>query len=226
MYCIECGTQIPNNSKFCKHCGKPQTEEKHSVKELISEKIIETKTIKRQQKSLDYEFLKKAMGFYIAWVLLHLSLLLIFSYKIFGGNYKTADFWPFQDDDISVYDFTEFLVYTIIPLGILIVWSLLSAQKRLDYEILKKAKGFYITWLFLHLGMLLFFSSNIFGHYRDTNAFWPLDDDGSVGYTHGSIWYIMGTYDFTEFLFYAILPLGIFIAWCLVNTKNQKEQDA
>jgi len=24
MYCIECGAQIPDNSKFCSHCGHKQ----------------------------------------------------------------------------------------------------------------------------------------------------------------------------------------------------------
>lgn len=68
------------------------------------------------------------MGWYIAWVLLHLGLLLIFSYSIFGGDYHTDDFWPFGSEKIREYDFTEFLVYTIFPLGILIVWSMVSAQ--------------------------------------------------------------------------------------------------
>ncbi len=40
MYCIECGAQIPENSKFCSHCGKQQTTGESSVKEKIAEKII------------------------------------------------------------------------------------------------------------------------------------------------------------------------------------------
>jgi acetyltransferase-like isoleucine patch superfamily enzyme len=33
MYCIECGVQIPDNSKFCSQCGKPQIEGEPSLKE-------------------------------------------------------------------------------------------------------------------------------------------------------------------------------------------------
>jgi|TARA_B110000908_G_C9870766_1_gene278256 hypothetical protein len=132
MYCIECGAQIPDNSKFCSHCGHKQTEGEPSMKEQIAENIIKTEIVRQvveeKKKSLDYEILKKAMGWYIAWVLLHLGLLLIFSYKVFGGHWRTDYFWPFGDDSIEAYDITEFLVYTIFPLGILIVWSMVSAQ--------------------------------------------------------------------------------------------------
>ena len=132
MYCIECGAQIPENSKFCSHCGQKQTEGEPSIKEQFAEKIIETEIVRQvveaKKKSLDYEILRKAMGWYIAWVLLHLGLLLIFSYSIFGGNYITDYFWPFGEDRIRAYDITEFLVYTIFPFGILIVWSMVSAQ--------------------------------------------------------------------------------------------------
>lgn len=33
MYCIECGAQIPDNSKFCPHCGHKQIEGETSLKE-------------------------------------------------------------------------------------------------------------------------------------------------------------------------------------------------
>ena len=132
MFCIECGAQIPENSKFCPHCGKKQIEGEPSIKEQIAEKIIEKEIVKQvveeHKRSLDYEFLRKAMGWYIAWVLLHLGLLLIFSYSIFGGSWETDDFWPFGDDRIRSYDITEFLIYTIFPFGILIVWSMVRSQ--------------------------------------------------------------------------------------------------
>jgi acetyltransferase-like isoleucine patch superfamily enzyme len=35
MYCIECGVQIPDNSKFCSCCGKSQTEGKPSMDAYI-----------------------------------------------------------------------------------------------------------------------------------------------------------------------------------------------
>ena len=133
MYCIECGAQIPENSKFCSHCGKQQIEGEPSIKEKIAEKIIETEIVRQEvdehKKSLDYQFLKKAMGWYIAWALLHLGLLLIFSKSIFGGKYPTEYFWPFGKDRIDAYDITEFLVYTIFPLAILVIISLIRNNK-------------------------------------------------------------------------------------------------
>ena len=133
MYCIECGAQIPDNSKFCSHCGHKQTEGEPSLKEKLAEVIIE-KEITRQvveahKSSIDYQFLKKAMGWYLAWVLLHLALLLIFSKSIIGSSdeYGMDRFWPFSErSKIENYDFREFLVYTIFPLAILVIYSMIE----------------------------------------------------------------------------------------------------
>lgn len=134
MYCIECGENIPENSKFCSICGKKQTEGEPSFKEQVAEKIIEheitRQIIETQKASVDFQFLKKATGWYLAWVLLHISLLLIWANSIFKGNSDgICDFWPLQFlDDCTVrldeYDITEFLVYTIFPLAILFIISL------------------------------------------------------------------------------------------------------
>ncbi|SZD73864.1 Predicted membrane protein [Candidatus Ornithobacterium hominis] len=135
MYCIECEAQIPDNSKFCSHCGHKQTDGEPSFKEKLAEVIIE-KEITRQvveahKSSIDYQFLKKAMGWYLAWVLIHLGLLLIGSNGIFDkSNMGSKKFWPFNDcywcDGVGNYDITEFLVYTIFPLAIL--WSMIRTQ--------------------------------------------------------------------------------------------------
>jgi uncharacterized membrane protein YvbJ len=45
MYCIECGAQIPDNSKFCSHCGKSQTEAEPSIKEKVEENNIEARNV-------------------------------------------------------------------------------------------------------------------------------------------------------------------------------------
>lgn len=139
MYCIECGAQIPDNSKFCSHCGKPQNEAEPSMKEKVAEKIIEhdivRQVVEEQRKSLDYQFLRKAMGWYLAWVVLHLGLLLIGSDGLFDGdNMGAKRFWPlgkYSDfDEVDYYDITEFLVYTIFPLAILIIWSMVRSQNQ------------------------------------------------------------------------------------------------
>lgn len=138
MYCIDCGAQIPDNSKFCPHCGKKQTEGEPSLKEKIAEVIIEKEITKQvvesHKSSLDYQFLRKAMGWYLAWILLHLSFLLIFSDGIFdnrNSNDGLDDFWPFNyKSELSYYDITEFLVYTIFPLAILVIISLTRNQNK------------------------------------------------------------------------------------------------
>ena len=140
MYCIECGAQIPDNSKFCSHCGKNQTESEPTLKEKIAEVIIE-KEITRQvieahKTSIDYQFLRKAMGWYLAWILLHLTFLLVFSDGIFDGSNSSdgfEDFWPFNHKSrLSYYDITEFLIYTIFPLAILVIISLTRNQNSTE----------------------------------------------------------------------------------------------
>lgn len=136
MYCIECGAQIPDNSKFCSHCGKPQNEAEPSIKEKVAEKIIENEIVRQvveeHKRSLDYQFLKKAMGWYLAWVVLHLGILLIFSASVFGTGSSFMDkFVPFSEgSEIDEYDIREFLVYTIFPLAILIIWSMVRTQSN------------------------------------------------------------------------------------------------
>jgi len=140
MYCIECGAQIPDNSKFCPHCGKKQIEGEPSFKEKIAEVIIEREitrqVIEAHKSSIDIEFLKKAMGWYLAWVLLHLGLLLIGSSGIFeGNNMGSSKFWPFNDyGGLKRYDITEFLVYSVFPLAILIIISMVKTQAQNDTE--------------------------------------------------------------------------------------------
>jgi hypothetical protein len=127
MYCIECGAQIPDNSKFCSHCGKKQIEGEPTLKEKNARQVIEA-----HKASIDYEFLKKTMGFYLAWVLLHLGLLLIGSSGILKGNNMGSErFWPFNDyGGVERYDITEFLVYSIFPLAILVIWSMVRPQDQ------------------------------------------------------------------------------------------------
>jgi hypothetical protein len=141
MFCTECGAQIPDNSKFCSHCGHKQTESEPSIKEKIADVIIE-KEITRQvveahKSSFDYQFLRKTFGYYLAWILFHLLLLLVFSGGVFeslNSNGGINDFWPFDSYTGSRfarrYDISEFLVYTIFPLVILVIISLTRNQNK------------------------------------------------------------------------------------------------
>jgi len=137
MYCIECGAQIPDNSKFCSHCGHKQTEGEPSLKEKVAEKISENEIVRQvveeQKRSLDYQFLKKAMGWYLAWVLLHLGLLLIAADEVISSYLPNDKFYPFSETSKAEnYDIREFLVYTIFPLAILIIWSMVRSQSNTD----------------------------------------------------------------------------------------------
>ena len=142
MYCIECGKQIPEKSKFCQHCGSSQDEMEITLKEKIAEVIIENEItrqiIEEEQSSINYQFLRQAMGWYLTWILLHLAFLLIFSDGIFDGDNSHDgfdDFWPFNwKSRLRDYDITEFLVYTIFPLAILIIISLTKKPKKKTIE--------------------------------------------------------------------------------------------
>jgi hypothetical protein len=140
MFCIECGTQILENSKFCPHCGKSQIDFEHLLKEKIVDEIIE-KEITRQvseahKSSIDKMFLKQSIGWYLAWVLLHLALLLIGAKSILSDGYYNDEFYPFgSHHDVSDYDIREFLVYTIFPLLILFIVSMVRHQDEKKTEI-------------------------------------------------------------------------------------------
>lgn len=144
MYCIECGAQIPENSKFCPHCGKKQSAGEHSLKEKVAETIIVSENTKQiveeKRSSIDYQYIKKSMGWYLAWVILHLGILLICSNAIFTDEKKTDAFWPltlgaaskydsYGHHGIHEYDIREFLVYTIFPLAILVIYSMVKTNE-------------------------------------------------------------------------------------------------
>jgi len=134
MYCIECGTQIPENSKFCSSCGKKQSEQL-SVEEKIADSIIEKEVIHQimeaRKPAINYDFIQKCFGWYLAWILLHLAILLIWSKSISGDEYFSDKFWPFSDwEQLKSYDFREFLVYSVFPLAIILIISLVHNPNK------------------------------------------------------------------------------------------------
>lgn len=130
MYCSECGVQIADNSKFCQHCGTKQVEVVTSIEEkvadVITDNVTEHQVTESPKSSEKYHFIKKHMGWYLAWVVLHFGILLIFSDGIFTKGYMTDDFYPFVSryEGIGEYDIREFLVYSLFPLAILFIMGL------------------------------------------------------------------------------------------------------
>ena len=124
MYCTECGTKLPTNSKFCSQCGTKTSNDTPPTFVLPIDNI-EIPLIESNKSTFDYNFLKKSIGWYSAWVLLQLGLLLIAADEIISDGYDNDRFWPFShNSDVSNYDIREFLVFTIFPFAILIIWSM------------------------------------------------------------------------------------------------------
>jgi hypothetical protein len=70
---------------------------------------------------------EKLIAAYGIWILINLSILLIFSDGPFNGDYMGSDhFWPFNSKyyshGIGDYDITEFLFYSIFPAAIYIIY--------------------------------------------------------------------------------------------------------
>ena len=65
---------------------------------------------------------------------------------------------------------------------------------------------FYLIWFFLHLIFLL-----VNWHERYQESFWPFGKDSEFR-----------DYDFTEFTFYIITPIIIFIIWKLIGKDIKK----
>ncbi len=68
---------------------------------------------------------KKQLGFYLAWVTLNFLFLLIAG-KL---RYSTSEFYPFDGFGYtSDYDITDFLVYTVSPILILVSYNLIKGK--------------------------------------------------------------------------------------------------
>jgi len=159
MYCIRCGNEIPEKSKYCPFCGKLQNKEK-------SGNILLSKVFK-------YKLL---LLVYLVWCLIHIGLFLFSkpygNYKVSnsnwsggdfsggnfsGGNFgsssayhyydKSSGFYPFDDplssviqgkpywfhpiENINVYDISELFFYTILLPSLVILLVVFWKKFRL-----------------------------------------------------------------------------------------------
>lgn len=103
MYCIECGKQIPDNSKFCPACGRKQNERETLINETIVKKIIDTGDSHISKSMSNKNILtKNELQFLIGWIAFH-SFALLTSYgEVKGFNergwYSAGIIWPFNTD--------------------------------------------------------------------------------------------------------------------------------
>ena len=167
MFCKECGKEIANDSKFCSHCGANQISGNSST--VIAEKteneepVISEKQINKLKSTFGINISKKTIGYYLIWIVAHFIILLV------NGDFEyDEDFWPITDLDIYYYDFSEFLIYTIVPLLFLFAINLFKNDekekiKQSKYDLSFKRDFGYLTWGIIILGIYI--------------AYWAINED-------------------------------------------------
>lgn len=162
MYCKECGQQILNDSKFCKHCGTNQFNEssshKKKVKTVIKDSAVSEVQINKLKKTFGSNISKKTIGYYLIWVLAHFVILLV------NGDFKyDEDFWPITDFDIYFYDFSEFIIYTIVPLLLIYAISFFKNDEKVEkvkpdkYDFSYKRDFGFLAWGLIIMGLYMLY---------------------------------------------------------------------
>ena len=122
MYCRYCGKEIPADSNFCPNCGARQKEATSGLKNQIVTFYYNHKTVSR---------------IYLAWLVLHVFLLLLanpreHTYRTYRVIRRSATdvkaaFYPFNNYGVDSYDVSEFFFYTIVfPIILYSLYKLLS----------------------------------------------------------------------------------------------------
>lgn len=108
MICRRCNHKIDEDSNYCCYCGQKQPF-----------------TIEK--------FFFKGIVYYPIWAAVHIMILVFFSDRAFhadNANQKLKTFWPFNPGmAMRVYDITEFILYTLIPLLFILFFLLLRKNK-------------------------------------------------------------------------------------------------
>lgn len=130
MRCKHCGHTIERDSKFCRHCGKEVAAAGSPVKNKMKPGAVR----------LGGKARIWAIA-YCAWVLVNL---VVWVAACFADSHATGSryFYPFGWSDYSSYDFSEFIVYTVIlPVLVCIVafnWDWIKEMVKKDTERLKR----------------------------------------------------------------------------------------
>jgi len=75
---------------------------------------------------------KRLLGFYTIWFTIHFIILVVSwtQTDLFLERGSKGEFWPLTDHNIlSTYDFTEFLIYTITPVLIIVAITLINTKQ-------------------------------------------------------------------------------------------------
>ena len=68
---------------------------------------------------------KKLLGFYTLWITMHFIIF------VFSTNGVKKEFWPLTDYTLmSSYDITEFIIYSICPMLLIISINLISSSNH------------------------------------------------------------------------------------------------
>jgi ribosomal protein L37E len=167
MYCKECGQQIADDSKFCSFCGTNQSSKLSSLKQNNTTEnkssAISTDQFDVVKQTFRLNISKKIIGYYLIWIVAHFVILLV------NGDFEyDEDFWPITDTDIYYYDFSEFLIYTFVPLLFLFSFNLFKKEEK---EMIMRDKldmSFERDFGFLKWGLIAF------GFYI---VYWSLSED-------------------------------------------------
>ena len=125
MFCKNCGQSIVDHSRFCCHCG---TLQQMPITTVNPEHIVNPRTIHKLERVFGINISKEIVGYYLVWFSLHLILLLV-HWEV--NEYANARFWPFSEHArLEHYDLSEFLLYILIPLIILVVLNLFKKTEN------------------------------------------------------------------------------------------------
>jgi uncharacterized membrane protein YvbJ len=118
MYCINCGSENKETSKFCLTCGSKLISPNDLIERNVFYQLFDyflSFTIEKQ---------RFVLGVYFIWIFIHFSILCVFSYQIEASN----QFWPFIGDNYQIYEkpinsygFSEFFFYCLSPFFIYLI---------------------------------------------------------------------------------------------------------
>lgn len=125
MYCKECGKEIAENSRFCCFCG---TLQKMPPNNISNSQVVNPHKIQNIQGFFGFQISKQIIGFYLLWFLIQLILLLV---NWNASSSANKYFWFFsKGSDLNDYDLSEFILYTVVPLIVLIIINLFRKPKE------------------------------------------------------------------------------------------------